>query len=220
MKVILGGLFVAALVIVGFGLGIAVVLGVAFGFGWIVTQIVDMTLFEATLLVMFASVIFSLLLERIISLMTADMDLDDEITKSFLDERVDEKIPLDRFAADSPLGITEESMFRYHIANSVFDGLDNLPRSVGMNSTAQIIELSVRLTDSMVSILKRRTKQVSVVTVSKSALTKEMRREGLRPYDDDILETAVESTNLALDDPDMVSLVNSKMWHMPLMYED
>jgi len=220
MKVILGGLFVAALVIVGFGLGIAVVLGVAFGFGWIVTQIVDMTLFEATLLVMFASVIFSLLLERIISLMTADMDLDDEITKSFLDERVDEKIPLDRFAADSPLGITEESMFRYHIANSVFDGLDNLPRSVGMNSTAQIIELSVRLTDSMVSILKRRKKQVSVVTISKSALTKELRREELRPYDDDILETAVESTNLALDDPDMVSLVNSKMWHMPLMYED
>ncbi len=220
MKVIISGLVVMILAILGFGIGLSIVLGVAFGFGWILMQIIDVTLFEAMLLVMVASVIFSALFDKIINLFTAGMDFDEDDLDAFLEEKVDSKIPLERFVTDSPIGITEESMFRYHIANAVFDGLDDLPRSVGLNSEQQIIELAVRLTDPVVSILKRRKKRVATVTISKSALTKELRRDGLRPYDDDILETAVESTNLALDNPDMVNLVNGKMWHMPLLYED
>ncbi len=217
MKIIIGGLIIAILVIAGFGVGTAVVLGVAYGFGWLVTQIIEVTLFEGMILAMAASLIFSMLLSRIIEIMAADVDADDAALDSIWERPFnDNKIPLERFEVEETGSFNEESLFRYHVANAVFDGLDNLPRSVGMNSEQQIIELAVRLTDPMVNILKRRKKKVSVVTISKAALIKELRREGLRPYDDDILETAVEYTNLALDNLDMVELVNGKLWHMPL----
>ncbi len=217
MKLIIDGLIVVILVIAGFGVGIAVVLGVTYGFGWLVTQIIEVTLFEGMILVMAASLIFSMLLNRIIEIMASNVD-DDDATLDSVWERSfkDNKIPLERFEVEETGSFTEESLFRYHVANAVFDGLDNLPRSVGMNSEQQIIELAIRLTDPMVNILKRRKKKVSVVTVSKAALIKELRREGLRPYDDDILETAVERTNLALDNLDMVELVNGKFWNLPL----
>ncbi len=210
--VIVGIIVVVGVVLVAL-LGLTAVLAIVMGLGWVLTQIIpDFTLFEATILIILASIIVRFVLDKILDLFSG-IDADEYESDTFpYEDDPRNAIVIDRFAetADEFDG---EAYFRYHTANAIFDGINDMPRTVGLNTQREIIELSVRLTDPVVTIFKRRKKRVSRVTISISAMTKELDRMGLRPYDKDILQTAVTSVNGLLEfDEKLVDIVNDHEW--------
>ena len=213
MKTFIGGLVVALLVVVGALLGVTAVLAIVVGLGWVLTQVVSaFTLFEATILVIFSAVIASTIFDKLFSFFMG-VDTDEYAPDEYLFEGDPEnKIPVDRFS-ETAAEFTGEAYFRYHAANAIFDALEELPRTVGLNSEQQLVELAIRLADPVVNILRRRKKRVARVTISVGAMKKEMGRMGLRPYDDDILQTAVVSVNALLEaDERLVTVVNDHEW--------
>ena len=214
----MGTMIVGIIVVVGVILlallGITAVLAIIMGLGWVLTQVIpQFSLFEATVLIVLAGALASILFDKLFGLFKG---IDASEYESYLypfEDDPSKTIVIDRFAetADEFDG---EAYFRYQIANAISDDLDALPRTTGLSTQRQVIELSIRLTDPVVSILKRRKKRVNHVTINISAMKKELDRMGLKPYDDDILETAVKSVNMVLDvDEKLLDIVNDHEWN-------
>ena len=218
----MGSVTVGIIVIIGIILlallGITAVLAIVMGLGWVLTQVIsDFSLFEATVLIILAGVVASALFDKLFDLFRG-VDTDEYETYLYpFEDDPDNTIVIDRFAetADEFDG---EAYFRYQIANAIFDDLDALPRTTGLSTQRQVIELSIRLTDPVVSILKRRKKRVNRVTINVNAMKKELGRMGLKPYDNDILEAAVSSVNELLEEDERaVDIVNDNGWDDFLM---
>ncbi|HEX6385585.1 MAG TPA: hypothetical protein VF177_13020 [Anaerolineae bacterium] len=191
--------------------GIVLLLGWSIGLGWLLTRLIPVfTLFEASLLVMFASIAIAHLGSRL----TVPMP-DNEVEEELEDEE-ESPIPAGRFYK-SEAEKTGEALLRYRLANSIYLDLDEQPRTTGMMSESQLEELAIRLTDIAVAILKRKSKPAGRIAVTIPALVREMEKRGQRPYDDDILKVAVASINEQLFfDLDLLEVVREKGWDKPV----
>jgi hypothetical protein len=216
---ILGGLFVVLLVIVGILAAIAVVIGWSYGIGWIAGQFLPFTPFEATLLGMLASIFVFFLGSRILSALLSEGEQTTETNHGsgpplFMSDLPEDDIPASRFV-QSEEDETDESWFRYQIANDIYDDLlAELDLDATMGET-QVKELAVRLTDVVTAVCKARPKKPRSqrVTITTAQLKKQMDKMGLRPYDNDILKTTANAVNERLSyDDELADIVRQKTW--------
>lgn len=212
MRAIIQGTVVVFLIILVGLLGLGVVSAILIGLGWVLMQIVpDFTLFEATVVMILTAVITMIVLSRTISFFMELGESPTPVMPQFEDDS-DTIIPVTRFA-DTMDEYDGEAYFSHHMANAIFDSLSELPRTAGLNNEQQIRELAVRLTVPAVNILKRRRKRARKITISITAMKKELDRMGLKPYDNDILETAVITINSSLEETEELRMiVNDHEW--------
>jgi hypothetical protein len=195
-----------ALVVISF----ALVFGVALGVGWVLTRFLPFSLFEATLLGMIAALVTWTIWRNILSAVQ-DSGFDEEEAEVDLDE-----IPLSRFCrtdADN----TWENLFRYEIANTVYEDLLDSPGRIAQMNDRQLQELAIRLTDAAIAALKRKSPRTRRLRMTKGMLKHEMTEMGQQPYDDDILDTAVSAINaeLVASQEELREVIRGKLWDEP-----
>lgn len=186
----------------------------ALGFGWLLTRVIsDFSLFEASLLTLIA-LVFVLHIAYHLLRLPVVTNLE-EIEDDEEDEEEDEEdypIPIERFHKSNQPEIVEDS-FRYEIANAIYRTLAKSPKARGAMSDSQLKELSIRLIDIAVAILKRRPRNIPRVHVSTAALRHEMERIEQKPYDDTILEEAAAAINEELEANDeLADVIRHKNW--------
>jgi hypothetical protein len=186
--------------------GTAVILAWSIGIGWLLALFLPFALFEASLLVMVASAAISALGIRLLMTVPTPGPYPD------IDESFEPAISSDRFYPRNGQ-VTSEAWFRYEMANDVYWDLtdtDSINNSMG---ETEMKELAIRLTDVAVEMLKGRTNRSPRINVTKNQLTQQMKKMGLRPYDDDILEAAAEAASVRLSYDEMMSdIVLEKSW--------
>ena len=202
-RLVWGSIFLVFLFVV---VGTAVVLGWSIGIGWLLTLFLPFSLFEASLLVMIASAAISALGIRLLMTVPSPEPFTD------LNEPVEPAISSDRFY--SPKGpVTSEAWFRFEMANDIYWDLSDTDRIINSMDDSAVKELAIRLTDVVVEMLKSRTSRSSRINVTKNQLTQQMKKMGLRPYDDDILEVAASAASACLTfDEAMADIVREKSW--------
>ncbi|MCP4359317.1 MAG: hypothetical protein GY796_14990 [Chloroflexi bacterium] len=193
---------------------LAIIVGWSVGGGWLLTQILPFTLFEGTLLTMVASIVVGFVAAKIF-LMGDSLSSPYSISPDdFLEDVEPELIPEKRFY-DSKGRRTNEAWFRWDIANSMyFDFEDDDDINTTMNDV-EMQELAVRLSEITVAAMKKyRTRPGKRVRVTISQLKRQMDKMGQRPYDDDILATAVAAINRSFDyDDDFAEIIRDKSWN-------
>lgn len=186
--------------------GTAVVLGWAIGVGWLLTRFLPFTWFEASLLVMVASIAITALGIQLLSTVPTPSPLVDS------DELFEPAIATDRFyPADGK--VTSEAWFRFEMANDIYWELADETNVGNSMSEPETKELAIRLTDVVVEMLKSRTSRSPRINVTKNQLAQQMKKMGLRPYDNDILEAAATAASTCLTfDEMMADIVREKSW--------
>ncbi len=190
---------------------LAVILGWSVGVGWLLIKVTPFTLFEGTLLVMIASIVIGYGAIKVLTTnVTAPSHSPYFPTPP---EPEPEPIPAQRFYK-SEAQKTNEAWFRYEIANAIywdFDADDDINTS--MNET-EMKELAIRLSEVVVGALKsQKPKRGGRLRVTVTQMKKQMDKMGQRPYDDDILLTAVSSINDMLDyDEDLAEIAQEQTW--------
>ena len=209
----LGSLLVTLSTFLLLGLiGIILLMGWSIGLGWLLTRLLPvLSLFEASLLIMLASIAIAFLGSKIMSMPVPAIEPDEEF-----EDLEESPIPAERFYKGTA-GMTGEALFRYRMANGIYLDIEYEPGVSRMMSASQLEELAIRLADIAVAVLKRRGKHARRIVLTAPALAKEMEKKGQRPYDDDILATAVESINEQLFfDLDLADIVRQKRWDEPM----
>ena len=202
-RLIWGSIFLVVLFVV---VGTAVVLGWSIGIGWLLTLFLPFTWFEASLLVMVASIAISALGVRLLMTVPAPSPLTDT------DELYEPPISSERFYPSSGR-VTFEAWFRFEMANDIYWELTDTPSIVNSMDEQETKELAIRLTDIAANLLKNRTSNAYRIKVSKNQLMQQMKKMQLRPYDDDILQAAAEAITLRLSDDEMMAeMVREKSW--------
>ena len=202
-RLIWGSIFLVVLFVV---VGTAVVLGWSIGIGWLLTLFLPFTWFEASLLVMVASIAISALGVRLLMTVPAPSPLTDT------DELYEPPISTERFYPSSGR-VTFEAWFRFEMANDIYWELTDTPSIVNSMDEQETKELAIRLTDIAANLLKNRTSNAYRIKVSKNQLMQQMKKMQLRPYDDDILQAAAEAITLRLSDDEMMAeMVREKSW--------
>ncbi len=192
----------------------ALVIGVALGVGWILTLFLPFSLFEATLLGMIAAMAAWNIWRNILSPIEPFGSNDYEEEEPELEDF--DEIPPSRFYR-TDADRTWENWFRYILANTTYDDFLDLGGIAQMNE-GQLQELSIRLTDAAIAALKAKSPRTKRLRVTKGMLKHEMTRMGQKPYDDDILDTAVIAINDELDSlqEELRDVIRGKLWNEPV----
>jgi hypothetical protein len=171
------------------------------------------TLFEATVLALLASLPIFYLAGNIlyamfkVPLTNLPNDIDIEDYEPWLEY----EIPQTRFMSNGRH--TGESTVRYELANNINIAFQAAPNQKGHMNKQQLRELSVRLAELAVPLLKKKPRNAKRITISLSALKQQIQKVGQQPYDDDILRLAVMTINELLDeDEEVADIVRYKMW--------
>ncbi|HRQ37894.1 MAG TPA: hypothetical protein PLD25_08270 [Chloroflexota bacterium] len=193
-------------------LSLAVIVGWSVGMGWLLVKVTPFTLFEASLLIMIASIVVGYGAIKILTTNVSDLTRSSAAPYYPLPlEDEPEPIPPQRFYK-SEAQKTNEAWFRYEMANSIYwDFEEDDDINTSMNET-EMKELAIRLSEVLVGALKsQKPKRGGRVTVTQ--LKKQMDKMGQRPYDDDIMLTAVASINEMFDyNDDLVEVAQMQTW--------
>jgi len=190
----------------------AIVFGAALGVGWVLARFLPFSLFEATLLSMIATMIIWTVWRNILSsVRDFGPDVDEEEPEWGLDE-----IPPSRFYR-TDADRTWENWFRYILANATYEDFLNSGWTAQMNE-GQLKELSIRLTDAAIAGLKAKSSRTKRLRVSKGMLKNEITKMGQKPYDDDILDTAVSAINDELGSlqEELRDVIRGRLWNEPV----
>lgn len=190
----------------------AIVFGAALGVGWVLARFLPFSLFEATLLSMIATMIIWTVWRNILSsVRDFGPDVDEEEPEWGLDE-----IPPARFYR-TDADRTWENWFRYILANATYEDFLNSGWTAQMNE-GQLKELSIRLTDAAIAGLKAKSSRTKRLRVSKGMLKNEITKMGQKPYDDDILDTAVSAINDELGSlqEELRDVIRGRLWNEPV----
>lgn len=194
------------LVVVFLFVGTAVVLGWSIGIGWLLTLFLPFSWFEAAMLALVALAAIGALGIKIIS------TIPPEPTVSPNDFVIEPPIPTERFYSDAD-DVTTEAWFRFEMANEIHWEFTDVPSIEQSMSETELKELAIRVTDVVVEKLKNRNSQAQKIKLTKNQLVQQMKKMGLRPYDDDILEAAVSAVNdRIMFDEMMADIVRQKEW--------
>ncbi len=181
------------------------------GLSWLLIKLLPFSLFEGALLVLLGTLFVLYVAFKILAELpqtNSEMLPPPAISLPELDS-----IPDDRFW-QSDEEKTNEAWFRYAIANELYEDLREMELDMTLGK-AQQKELAIRLTDIVVALLKVRNyrKNARRVAITLPQLKEQMGKMGQRPYDDDIMETAVATVNIRLSyDEDLVDIVVNKTW--------
>jgi hypothetical protein len=108
---------------------------------------------------------------------------------------------------------TGEALFRYVIANAIYLRMAETPDVKGSMDSTEVQELSIRLADAAIGVLKRKSPRTKRYQVTVSALRGAFDKMGQQPYDVDILEVAVLAVNTQLMlDEDLEEIVRDRRW--------
>lgn len=214
MRTLLSFLLLVLIIFLVGVLCLMVIIGWSVGVGWLLTEITAFTLFEATLLVMIASIVVGYGAIKILTANVSDITHSSSVPSlPYPPEDEPEPIPPQRFYRTEAQK-TNEAWFRYEMANSIYwDFGQDDDISSSMNET-ELKELAIRLSEIVVGTLKsQKPKAGRRVRVTMAQMKREMDKMGQRPYDDDIMLTAVSGINEMFDyDDDLVAIVQEQTW--------
>ncbi len=201
------------LIIVLIVISFALVIGVALGVGWILTLFLPFSLFEATLLGMIAAIVICTVWYNILR-SVEPFGFDEEYEEPELEDS--DEIPPSRFYK-TDADRTWENWFRYILANVTYEDFLDLGWTARMNDR-QLQELSIRLTDVAIAALKGKSSRTKRLRVSKGMLKNEMTKMGQQPYDDDILDIAINAINdeLGTLQEELRDVIRGKLWNEPM----
>jgi hypothetical protein len=201
---------------VGFGLVTLFVTGVA----WVLRWAFPFTVFEAmllgavlsacTLYVVLGIIRFFFPVESLrLPTMGGEEEEDGEV-KAY------KRIATSRFYKSTETR-TWEAWLREEIANDIYVEFQDEPRTVSNMNETQVQELSIRLSELALTILKRKTARVRDLTMNVSTLKRELQRMGQRAYDDKILQLAVNAINTNVDffEEDILEVIRTQSWQAP-----
>jgi len=198
---------------------VTVLLGAAYGIGWLLIQFLPFTLFESVLLAMLALLgmvyigIFLLNLTRDPSIGDNSFDYDDEDEDEDEDEDDMFPIPMHRFTDDEEM-VSGEEIMRFTLANGFYLEAVEDKTIRGRMSDQQLQELAIRLNDVIIPVLKRR-QHVKRLSITLKLLVSQMKRMNMKPYDDEILALAVDTTNDILElSPGIARISRTGSWNL------
>jgi hypothetical protein len=211
MRFLLGTLFTILIFLLIGTLAISLLVFWSAGLSWLLIKLLPLTLFEGALLILLATIFVLYVAVKMLSDIPRP---DSNGLPPAISLSDDDAIPDDRFwqSADEK---TNEAWFRYAIANELYEDISDMELDLTLGK-AQQKELAIRLTDIVVAVLKVRNyrKNARRVAITLPQLKEQMEKLGQRPYDDDILETAVSTVNIRLSyDEELVDIVINKTWN-------
>ncbi len=125
-------------------------------------------------------------------------------------------IPPSRFVADDEVR-TWRHWFLYLFANDIYSELAMDDEHVAHMNDMQTQELAIRLADVIVTILESKPPSTRRLRITLEQVKKKMIKMGLRPYDDDILDAALEAIEVDMDDYDnqIIEIIRTRSWNQP-----
>lgn len=202
-------LILVILLVISLGIGLLILWSA--GLSWLLIKLLPFTLFEGAILVLLSTLFMLYAASRIFS--DLPMPSNRPETSDEMLFAPDDDIPADRFWQKEDEK-TNEAWFRYAIANELYEDLSDMELDNTLGK-AQQKELAIRLSDIMVALLKERRfrKGTRRISITVPQLQAQMEKMGQRPYDLDILETAVSSVNIRLSyDEDLADIILDKTW--------
>lgn len=197
-------LILLLIVLIIFGVAFALIATIGLGLGRLLAWLnPTFSFFEATLLAtLFSMIAFSLL--RILARLFLPAELMPENARSSWDleesDRTQEYqlIPADRFYGNATER-TWEAWLKAEVANDVYAEFQHAPHAVSNLNQSQLQELSIRLAEAGINIIKRKTGRARHLSMNLADLRRELNRMGLRPYDENILRLALAAINMNLN---------------------
>ncbi len=210
------GAFLLLLLIVLMAVLVAQVVALAWalGIGWLLTLFLPFSLFEGTLLGLISVGMVAFALQRILSSEISPFsDYEDEDGELFDILNGYEVIPENRFYKDKA-SRTWEAWVKHEIANGIYEEMQDSDVSFASMGKQQLQELAIRLADIGIAVLKTKAKN-RTLRVTVANLRSRMKKINQRPYDNDILELAVEAINDELEYEETIDVVRGKLWNQP-----
>ena len=210
MRVVLPIILAIVLTIV---VSLALMIGISLGIGWILTLFLPFSLFEGTLLgiiAVLATAGFWYNLLRSVPPFGWEEEEEDFETEE------EAEIPPSRFWKKSA-DRTWEKWLEYVLANSIYEDLLDSPRGMGGMQEKQLQELAVRLAKAAVMAVQTKSPRAKRLRVSRKMLKQAMAKMGQRPYDDELLDIAVEATNIELVylGEELREVIRDRLWDEP-----
>lgn len=206
MRIIVLDILVLILILIS----LALVIGISLGVGWVLSRFLPFSLFEATLLGMFAAMASGMFWYKILrSLPPLNSEEEED------DSEVDE-IPETRFWRTSE-DRTWANWIRYMLANSIYEELLESPRWTEDMVETQLQELAIRLSDVALGALRAKSFRDKRLRVNREMLRQAMVKSGQRPYENDLLDTAVTAVNMELTDleAEFRKVIRGQLWDKP-----
>ncbi|MCA9997024.1 MAG: hypothetical protein KDE56_14800 [Anaerolineales bacterium] len=183
-----------------------------FGGGWLLSRWLSFPFFHAGLLPVGAAFAFMYYFFADFKEVREGIEEGD-----WLDDEDEMPIPRSRFIRTESEQ-TGEAIFRYIVANAICRRINAAPEVRGSMDGTEVQELSIRLTDAAVSILRRKPVHTQRYQVTVSGLRKVFDKMGQQPYDADILEVAVSAVNTELMlDMELEDIARNRRWSTRLM---
>lgn len=207
MKFLLQGALTILLIFV---VGLALLIGISLGLGWLLTLFLPFTLFEGSLLAMIA--VFVVGAGFVMFFRTAPFG--DTLSSNRLDIDNDYKdIPEDR-VYKSDADRTWENHYRHEMANQIYTEFQDAPTQLSSMGDKQMQELALRLSEIALAILKAKSPRATQLKITRAALVKQMQKMDQQPYGDDILELAMIGINDFIFEnyDDLRESIESKDW--------
>jgi len=202
-----------------FCLGFVIIGGVAIALGHLLMRLYPFSLFEATLLILVIAAVTVNVLTRLIGML-----IPPDLTPSRVGSQADDeellvdfykRIPTSRFY-QTESEKTWEAWLRAEIANDIYMEFQDEPHAVSNLDDSQAQELSIRLSDLAISIVKRKT-SARRLAISMSNLKQELTKQGQRTYDHSIMTLALGAINLNLThySPVLINIIRTRGWNEP-----
>lgn len=223
MKTVLQGLSILAVIIliflIAFAATFALVSAIAFGLGFLLRWVVPaLSLFEATLLGTILGIIAIYVLIHVGgALLPEELIAGNRAGKWSTDDLQEHQtIPQERFY-QTESERTWEVWLHAELANDIYAEFQDAPGSVSNLNPTQVQELSIRLAEAGINIIKRKTGRARRLSVSRNDLRSELNHMGQKAYEDDILQMALAAINMNLNyfrDP-LRAVLHNKSWDAP-----
>lgn len=211
MRSLLAFFSVALIVLLGMLLLVSLFLAWSLGVGWLLQQVVPLTLFEASLLSSVASVAAGAVIARVLSgPLFSGIGEEDEI------DFHDEPIPFTRFYPPGQMGLLKH-WFNFRLANEIYVHL--LQREDAEPDEDVLEEMAIDLAEIAIGVLKRKPPGTKRPLISLDAIQKEAGKSRDGSYNDEVLQLVVQVTNdLLADDRDLTRIVRRRLWDEPVTF--
>lgn len=211
MRSLLAFFSVALIVLLGMLLLVSLFLAWSLGVGWLLQQVVPLTLFEASLLSSVASLAAGAVIARVLSgPLFSGIGEEDEIGFH------DEPIPFTRFYPPGQMGLLKH-WFNFRIANEIYIRL--LQREDAEPDEDVLEEMAIDLAEIAIGVLKRKPPGTKRPLISLDAMQKEAGKSRDGGYKDEVLQLVVQVTNdLLADDRDLTRIVRRQLWDEPVTF--
>ena len=203
---------------IAFVLLLSATLALGIGVGWLLTLFLPFTLFEGSVLGLVAVIVSGMLgfslFKRLLKGPETWGDLwDDDFDP---DDPPFDVIPPSRFVEDDDIP-TWRNWYQYLFANDIYSEMMEFGDHITRMNDAQKQELSIRLSEVIVAILIAKPASTKRLRITKEQVRKKMIKMGMRPYDDDILDLALDAIdeNLMIFQSQIVDVIRTGSWDRP-----